>query len=101
MDATEQPTETVSEQRWVRDEGLNVVEMDGEFVMMGLDQGEYYALRGVAASVWRHLEEPRGLDELCALVAEEYDVTVERCHDDVAAFLGQLREKGMVATPAA
>jgi hypothetical protein len=70
--------------------------MGEEFVMMGLDQGEYYAVKGVAASLWRHLAEPRDLTELCALVAAEYDVTAELCHDDVAAFLEQLRTKQMV-----
>ena len=83
-------------QRWVRDPALHAVEMGEEFVMMGLDQGEYYAVKGVAASLWRHLAEPRELAELCALVAEEYDITAERCRDDVAAFLEQLLSKRMV-----
>jgi hypothetical protein len=85
-----------NDQRWVRDPDLNAVEMDGEFVMMGVDQGEYYAMRGVAASVWRHLAEPRELTELCSLVAEEYDITPDQCRDDVATFLGQLQAKQMV-----
>lgn len=89
-------TPTDRGQRWVRDDTLQAVEMDGEFVMMGLDQGEYYAVKGVAATLWRHLAEPRDLDTLCALVAEEYDVTPEACRADVAAFIEQLTGKGMV-----
>ncbi|GAB3855876.1 hypothetical protein GCM10028801_12170 [Nocardioides maradonensis] len=85
-----------TDQLWVRDHDLNAVEMDGEIVMMGLEQGEYYAMRGVAASVWRHLARPRSLVELCDLVAEEYDVTAEGCRPDVAAFLGQLQNRRMV-----
>ncbi|GAA4078435.1 PqqD family protein [Nocardioides kongjuensis] len=83
-------------ERWVRDPGLHAVEMGEEFVMMGVDQGEYYAVKGVAASLWRHLAEPRDLTELCALVAAEYDITAEMCRDDVVAFLEQLRSKRMV-----
>ena len=83
-------------ERWVREPGLHAVEMGEEFVMMGLDQGEYYAVKGVAATLWRHLAEPHDLAELCALVAAEYDVTAELCHDDVAAFLEQLRSRRMV-----
>lgn len=82
--------------RWVRDDSLQAVEMNGEFVMMGVDQGEYYAVKGVAAALWRHLAEPRDLDTLCVLVAEEFDVTPEACRDDVAAFVDQLGAKGMV-----
>lgn len=83
-------------ERWVRDPALHAVEMGEEFVMMGMEQGEYYAVKGVAASLWRHLAQPRDLAELCALVAAEYDITAELCHDDVAAFLEQLRSKQMV-----
>ena len=81
---------------YVRRPGLHAVEMDGELVMMGQEQGEYYGLRDVAASIWQHLADPRTTDELCALVAEEYDVTVEGCRDDVVAFLDELLGKQLV-----
>lgn len=82
--------------RWIRDGALQAVEMNGEIVMMGVGQGEYYALKDVAAALWRHLAEPRDLDTLCALVAGEYDVTTDACRADVAAFLDDLRTRGMV-----
>jgi hypothetical protein len=81
---------------YVQRPGLHAVEMDGELVMMGLEQGEYYGLREVAASIWQHLAAPRTTEELCALVAEEYDVTAAACRDDVAAFLGELVDKALV-----
>ncbi|KAB2812130.1 PqqD family protein [Pimelobacter simplex] len=83
-------------ERWMRDPALHAVEMGEEFVMMGLAQGEYYSVKGVAATLWRHLAEPRDVTELCALVAAEYDITAERCRADVEAFLGQLRDRRMV-----
>ncbi|WP_436700566.1 PqqD family protein [Nocardioides sp. BYT-33-1] len=83
-------------ERWVRDPALQAVEMGEEFVMMGLAQGEYYAVKGVAASLWRHLAQPRDLGELCALVAAEYDITAEACRDDIVAFLDELRGRRMV-----
>jgi hypothetical protein len=70
--------------------------MGDEFVMMGIDQGEYYAVKGVAAALWRHLEEPHDVAELCTLVAAEYDVTADGCRADVAAFVEQLQGKGML-----
>ncbi|MCL2542971.1 MAG: PqqD family protein [Nocardioidaceae bacterium] len=90
------PDPTERAERWTRHPDLSSVEMDGEIVMMGADQGEYFALRGVAASLWRHLDEPHDLDELCVLVADEYDVTPVDCRADVAAFLAQLRAKRML-----
>ena len=81
---------------YVRRPGLHAVEMDGELVMMGHEQGEYYGLRDVAASIWEHLAEPRTTDELCALVADEYDVSTTACREDVVAFLDELLEKALV-----
>lgn len=84
------------QERWVRDTGLHAVQMGEEFVMMGVEQGEYYSVKGVAAALWRHLAQPHDLAELCTLIASEYDVTAEACRADVAAFLDQLRTRRMV-----
>jgi hypothetical protein len=81
---------------YVRRPGMHAVEMDGELVMMGQEQGEYYGLRDVAASIWQHLAEPRTLDELCGLVADEYAVTTQACRDDVVVFLDELLAKALV-----
>ena len=81
---------------YVQRPGLHAVEMDGELVMMGLEQGEYYGLRDVAASIWQHLAEPRTAAELCALVAAEYDVSADACHADVVVFLDELVDKALV-----
>jgi hypothetical protein len=81
---------------YVRKPDLNAVRMDGELVMMGHEQGEYYGLRDVAASLWEHLAEPRTLDDLCGLVAEEYDVTPAECRADNLAFLNQLLDRGLI-----
>jgi hypothetical protein len=92
---TEQPDPS-SDTTFVRRPGLHAVEMDGELVMMGHEQGEYYGLKDVAASVWEHLAEPRTADELCALVAGEYDVTAADCRADVLAFLDELATKELI-----
>lgn len=84
------------ETTYVRRPGLHAVEMDGELVMMGQEQGEYYGLKDVAASLWQHLAEPHTTEELCALVADEYAVSVEGCRDDVVAFLGELADKDLI-----
>jgi hypothetical protein len=86
----------VGEAGYVRKDGLNAVAMDGELVMMGMDQGEYYGLRDVAASIWQHLAERRTLTELCALVSEEYDTTPDACRPDVVRFIDELRARKLI-----
>lgn len=80
-----------------RQPAVHAVEMDGELVMMGQEQGEYVALREVAASIWRLLEEPRTLDDLVDAVCHEYQVAVEDCRPDVVAFLDDLRVRRLVS----
>ena len=75
---------------YIRRPTLHAVEMDGELVMMGQEQGEYYGLRDVAASIWEHLAQPRTIDDLVELVSEEWSVTPEVCRPDIIAFLDDL-----------
>lgn len=82
--------------RFSRRPDLTAVAMDGELVMMGLDQGEYFGMRGVAATIWEHLAEPRTLDELCGLVSQEYDTTSNACRPDVEAFVDDLVTRQLV-----
>lgn len=81
---------------YLRRPELHAVEMDGELVMMGQEQGEYYGLRNVAASLWTHLAEPRTLEELVELVTAEYDVAPETCRPDIVTFLDELVAKELV-----
>ncbi len=83
---------------YVRRPDLHAVEMDGDLVMMGLEQGEYYGLRETAASLWTHLAEPRSVDELCDLVSAEYEVDPAVCRPDVEAFVADLLQRRLVET---
>lgn len=84
--------------RYVRRPDLRAVEMDGELVMMGQEQGEYYGLREVAASIWQHLAEPRSLEELSTLVAAEYAISADECRADIVAFLDDLLGRNLIST---
>ena len=85
-----------SQTSYVRRPELHAVEMDGELVMMGQEQGEYYGLKDVAASIWQHLAEPRTLDDLVALVSAEYSVGPETCRPDSVEFLEDLTSRKLV-----
>ena len=81
---------------YTRSPGHRAVDMDGETVMMGLEQGEYYALRDTAASLWTHLEVPSDVDVLCERIAAEYEVDEAACRADVVAFLTDLLGRGLI-----
>lgn len=71
-------------------------DMDGERVMMSLEQGAYFGLGGIGGTIWDLLSEPRSIADLEAQVMAEYDVDAETCRADVAAFLADLERNGLV-----
>ena len=67
-----------------------------ELVMFDAEAGKYYGLNDVATVIWNLLEEPKTVEELCDLLTEEFDVSIEQCRKDVIKFLPKMREKGLV-----
>ncbi len=71
-------------------------EVDGELVMMDVDKGTYYGLDPVAARIWAAIAEPARLGDVCSSLVERYDVDHDTCAAEVLAFVGQLRDAGLV-----
>jgi len=55
-----------------------------EMVMMDPEQGKYFSLNQVATRIWDMLEGELTIDELCAMLREEYEVESHRCNEEVA-----------------
>jgi hypothetical protein len=66
--------------------------------ILGLDAraGNCYGFNGVAASIWRKLENPKSFDELLSELIEEYEVDAEQCSPEVRAFLDDMLTQGLV-----
>jgi len=68
-----------------------------EVVILGLNDEVYYGLEGAGARMWDLLQTPRTIAELVDLLSTEFEVTRERLESDLAALIGALHEKGLVA----
>jgi PqqD family protein of HPr-rel-A system len=67
-----------------------------ELVMFDVEAGKYYALNGMAATIWQALETPATFEEICAGLLESFDAAPEQCRREVLAFLSKLEEKGLI-----
>jgi hypothetical protein len=65
-------------------------------MMMSVEHGSYYSLDSIATEIWRMLEGPVRVRELTERLRQRYDVPAEQCQADVLAFLGEMRENGMI-----
>lgn len=66
-------------------------EVQGEVVLMNLDRGEYYGLDAIGSEIWRQLEQPISIAELCNSLAGEYNAAPEVIAQDVLALLEAMR----------
>lgn len=62
-------------------------EADGEVLMMHVESGNYYGLNEVASYIWKQLDEPRTIAELCEAIQAEFAVDEARCLADALVFL--------------
>jgi hypothetical protein len=65
-------------------------EVGGEVLLLGLEHGQYFGLRGVGVLLWDLIQTPRQVGELCTAVRARYDVGEAQCAADVKAFLSDL-----------
>jgi hypothetical protein len=69
-------------------------------VLLDFESGEYYGLNSVATTVWKLLRERRSFSEIGHAVTGEYAVAADVARRDIAALLGDLRDRGvLLVTP--
>lgn len=85
-----------SQPKYIRKAGVVATSMDGEIVMMDIDQGKYFGIAGVGQVVWNMLSEPCDVDALAVQICAEYDVDAATARSDVEKFLAQLTARQLV-----
>lgn len=71
-------------------------EVQGEAVLLQLDNGEYFGLDEVATRIWQLIVQHGDLDAVRKALLEEYDVTEAELESDVARVVDELAAKRLV-----
>ena len=71
-------------------------DVSGEIVLLNLQSGVYYGLDPVGSRMWRLLMEQRPLDDVCAVMLEEYDVSADVLRSDLSRLVEELSSKGLL-----
>lgn len=77
-------------------EGNIVSDMDGEKVMLSIQNGKYYNFGESGGQIWECVKEPIAINDLIHLLVAQYDVKENECREQVMAFLDQLADEGLV-----
>ena len=74
----------------VRNPDMLATDMDGEIVMLSIEQGEYFGIGGVGTLVWELLDEPVSIGALCDVICSKFDVDEARCQADMLSFVNEM-----------
>lgn len=73
-----------------------VSDMDGEKVILSIQNGKYYNLGKVGGKIWELIEAPISVHNLTDALVAEYEIDQSVCEEQVISFLEQLLEEGLI-----
>mgnify|MGYP003587377125 CR=1 FL=1 len=80
----------------VRNDEIIFTDMDRDMVMMSVEKGEYYGVNRVGRKIFEMLERPMTVSEICQALCVTFNVSEEQCLKDMAPFLKQMADKGII-----
>jgi hypothetical protein len=79
-----------------RSPSVLTAEVDGEIVMMSIEQGRYFGLDDIGSDIWKRLEQPCSFATLVDRLAADYDADRATIAADVEALLGRMAAQDVV-----
>lgn len=76
--------------------GNIVSNMDGQKVMLSIQNGRYYNLGEIGGEIWDLLEEPTSVSKMVAILTCEYDIVPVMCEQQVITFVELLLDEGLI-----
>lgn len=80
----------------VRSPDIIASEVDGELVLISIQDGKYYGLDAVGSEIWRLLEEPKSVAALVAALQAHFEGDAGAIEQDTIAFIDQLAAQTLV-----
>jgi hypothetical protein len=79
-----------------RSPNIIATEVDGEMVLMSIEDGKYYGLDPIGSEIWRRLEEPKSADVLTAELKDHFEGDPDAIARDTREFLDKLADNDLV-----
>ena len=80
----------------VQAENMISSELDGETILMGVNQAAYFGLDATSQRIWDLIAQPKKVSDVCDQLLEEYDVDRATCEQQVFSFLTELNKEGLI-----
>ena len=79
-----------------RSPSVLTAEVDGEIVMMSIEQGRYFGLDDIGSDIWKRIEPPCSFSALVDGLAADYEADRASIAADVQALLDRMAEQDVV-----
>lgn len=73
-----------------------VSDMNGEKVLMSINNGKYYNLGRVGGRIWEVVQSPTSIEQVIAILLSEYDIDQASCEAQVKSFVQLLYSESLV-----
>ncbi|KHE69229.1 lasso peptide biosynthesis PqqD family chaperone [Halobacillus sp. BBL2006] len=91
-------SQTLVSTQWVSQKEGNIVsDMNGERVMLSIENGKYYNLGELGGEIWDLIEEPIPINQVIERLLYQYEVERNVCEVQVQNFLNQLYNENLIA----
>ncbi len=70
--------------------------IDGEAVIINLDNGNYYSLDGVGADIWNLIDSGANTDHISELIANNYEIDKNESESSINKLIVDLLNEGLV-----
>jgi hypothetical protein len=77
-------------------EELVFADIDGEVVLMTVENGDYFGFDLILSKIWDIIEAPTAIPNLVDQLMQEYDVDHETCESDVLDVLNKLHAEQLI-----
>jgi hypothetical protein len=67
-----------------------------EVIILQFEKGAYFGLNGVGKLVWSRIQSPSRVEEILGAIMREYEVSPDRCMEDLINLLQGLHQQGLV-----
>jgi hypothetical protein len=82
--------------RLSRASGILSSELDGELLLMSIEEGKYFALKGTARHVWDVVEKTCSFGDLCDRLRAHYNASTGKIESDLTVFVDMLIEQKLL-----
>lgn len=72
-------------------------EIDGKIVLLGSDNGKYFAFDEISTDIWNRLDTHPTLADLCSALANDYDAELDTIQTDVYRLISTLKKHNLIS----